>query len=61
LDRRRTYIDVVERVLGNALPPWTLRELKLFKRFEIGQSVFGSTVSEVQIRLLADFDSTPEH
>jgi hypothetical protein len=62
LDRRRTYIDVVERVLGSAFPPWNLRSQRLFKRFEIGQSVFGSTVSEVQVRLLVNLDAIkPEH
>jgi hypothetical protein len=56
LDRRRTYIDVLERVLGNALPPWTLRELKLFKRLQTGQSVLGSTVAEVQVKVLVDLE-----
>ena len=61
LDRRRTYIDVVERVLGSALPLRTLHDLRLFKRLQFGQSVVGSTVSEVQVRLLVDLDRPPEH
>jgi hypothetical protein len=54
LDRRRTYIDVVERVLGNFLPSEIARPPTIFKRFDIGQRVIGSTVSEVQVYLLAD-------
>jgi hypothetical protein len=62
LDRRRTYIDVVERVLGSTFPPWNLRQPRLFKHFQIGQSVFGSTISEVQVRLLVNLDAIkPEH
>jgi hypothetical protein len=54
LDRRRTYIDVVERVLGSSLPSETIRPGTLFSRIDIGQSVIGSTVSEVQVCLLGD-------
>ena len=54
LDRRRTYIDVVERVLGSFLPSEITRPAMIFTRFDIGQRVIGSTVSEVQIYLLED-------
>ena len=52
LDRRRTYIDVVERVLGSFLPSEIARPPTSFTRFDIGQ--IGSTVSEVQVYLLGD-------
>jgi hypothetical protein len=52
LDRRRTYIDIVERVLGSSLPSEISRPRSLFTRLDIGQTVIGSTVSEVQVYLL---------
>jgi hypothetical protein len=51
LDRRRSYIDIVERVLGSSLPSEISRPQRLFTRLDIGQSVIGSTVSEVQVYL----------
>lgn len=57
LDRRRTYIDVVERVLGTSLPSEGTRSARLFVRFSVGQLVIGSTISEVQVYL---FDDTPK-
>jgi len=51
LDRRRAYIDIVERVLGSSLPSIS-RPQSLFTRLDIGQTVIGSTVSEVQVYLL---------
>jgi hypothetical protein len=56
LDRRRSYIDVVERVLGSSLPSEAARPQSIFKRLDVGQSVIGSTVSEVQVYVL---DVTP--
>jgi len=56
LDRRRTYIDVVERVLGSCLPSEIVRHPSLFARLDFGQSVIGSTISEVQIDVLDDTD-----
>jgi hypothetical protein len=55
LDRRRTYIDVLERVLGTSLPSEATRSARLFVRFAVGQLVIGSTVSEVQVYLFGDF------
>jgi hypothetical protein len=54
LDRRRTYIDVVERVLGSFLPSEIARPMTFFTRFDVGQRVIGSTVSEVQVYFLED-------
>jgi hypothetical protein len=56
LDRRRTYIDVVERVLGSTLPSDVFRPNGFFTRFEVGQSIIGSTVSAVEIHLLDELD-----
>jgi len=56
LDRRRTYIDVVERVLRSALPVESPRRNGLFRRRDFGTSALGSTVSEVEIHLLHDLD-----
>jgi hypothetical protein len=57
LDRRRTYIDVVERVLRSALPVDNPRE-GLFKHVNIGATPVGSTVSEVEVHLFHDLDGT---
>ena len=54
LDRRRTYIDVVERVLGTSLPSEAWRYTTSFTRVVFGQVVIGSTVSEVQVSFLDD-------
>ena len=58
LDRRRTYIDIVERVLGSTLPSYAARRHGMFTRFDVGQSVIGSTVAEVQVDLLDELDGT---
>jgi hypothetical protein len=55
LDRRRTYIDVVERVLRSALPVENPRQ-GLFRRLEFGSAGVGSTVSEVEVHLLHELD-----
>jgi hypothetical protein len=55
LDRRRTYIDVVERVLRSALPVEAPQRHGIFKWRETS-SASGSTVSEVQVHLLHDLD-----
>jgi len=54
LDRRRTYIDVVERVLGSSLPPDISRRRSVFTRLHIGLNAIGSTVSEVQVYFFGD-------
>jgi len=57
LDRRRTYIDVVERVLRNALAADS-RSQGLFSWTAIGDAPLGHTVSEVEVHLLHDLDRT---
>jgi hypothetical protein len=59
LDRRRTYIDVVERVLRSALNVDS-RSPELFSRTEIGDAPLGKTVSEVEVYLLHDLDRVPK-
>jgi hypothetical protein len=54
VDRRRTYIDVVERVLGTSLPTESSGRMTRFTRVYFGQVVIGSTVSEVRIFFLGD-------
>jgi len=60
LDRRRTYIDVVERVLKSALPVNNPRRHAPFKRLDIGVAPGSSTVSAVEVHLLHDLDGLPE-
>jgi hypothetical protein len=57
LDRRRTYIDVVERVLRSALPVDNPRQ-GLFRPVDFGTTSGASTVSEVEVHLLHDLDGT---
>jgi len=59
LDRRRTYIDVVERVLRSALPSDNSRRPGLFKSLDVDPSPLGSTVSEVEVHLLHERDGVP--
>ena len=60
LDRRRTYIDVVERVLRSTLPV-ELRSTNHFRRFEIGHNAIGSTVSGVEVDVFIDLDGISHH
>ena len=57
LDRRRTYIDVVERVLRSALPVDNPHQ-GLFRRVDFGTMAVGSTVSAVEVHLFHDLDGT---
>jgi len=56
LDRRRTYIDVVERVLRSTLPAELPARQAAFRRADTEYSAIGSTVSEVEVHLLHDLD-----
>ena len=57
VDRRRTYIDVVERVLRSALAVDNPRE-GMFRRINFGATPVGSTVSGVEVHLLYELDGT---
>jgi len=56
LDRRRTYIDVVERVLRSALPVDSPHGHRFFRRLEIDSAPLRSTVSEIEVHLLHELD-----
>jgi hypothetical protein len=60
VDRRRSYIDVVERVLRSSLAAEG-RSHELFTRFHTGQSPLTKTVSEVEVHLLHDLDRLHKH
>ena len=59
LDRRRTYIDVVERVLRSALPVNNPRRHQAFKHLAIGVARLSSTVLAIEVHLLHDLDGLP--
>ena len=59
LDRRRSYVDIVERVLGNSLPlDLPQRPLPLFRDVSVGRSKRGSTISEIHVSILDGIDGT---
>jgi hypothetical protein len=53
MDRRKSYVDVLERVLGNPFPSTEPRSRSFFvSEFEVGRWTVGSTVSEIHVFLL---------
>jgi hypothetical protein len=57
MDRRRTYVDVVERVLGNSLPADESPGPAGFLRdLTVGRSPRGSTISEIHVSILDSID-----
>jgi hypothetical protein len=53
MDRRKSYVDVMERVLGNSLPSSAPRQPRYFiSQFQLHHWTVGSTVSEIQIVVL---------
>jgi len=62
IDRRKSYVDVIERVLGNQVPS---SDLAGFRRFDphraAGSSTVGSTISEVQVSILDSIKDTRRH
>jgi hypothetical protein len=59
MDRRKSYVDVMERVLGNSLPSSSPRRPRFFvSDLQLGCSTVGSTISEIQVTLL---DSIVDH
>ena len=61
LDRRKSYVDIVERVLGNSLPlDLPQRPLALFRDVSVGRSKLGSTISEIHVSILDGIDG-PKH
>ena len=57
MDRRRTYIDIVERVLGNSFPLDAPPRPGMFvSDLTVGESRVGSTVSEIHVSILDGID-----
>jgi len=57
MDRRKTYIDIVERVLGNTFPLDAPQAPGMFVRdLTVGQSRLGSTVSEIHVSIFDRID-----
>lgn len=53
MDRRKSYVDVMERVLGNSLPSGSPVEPRRFiPDFRLRRWTVGSTVSNIEIVLL---------
>ena len=61
MDRRRSYVDVVERVLGNSLPlDQPQRPGLVLRDLTVGRSKRGSTISEIHVSILDGIDG-PSH
>jgi hypothetical protein len=62
IDRRTSYIDVIERVLGNQVPLSGLTGSRRFFSTKFsGLSNIGSTISEVQVSILDSIEDTRKH
>jgi hypothetical protein len=62
IDRRKSYVDVIERVLGNQVPTSAVtKSRRLFSNTWSVQSSVGSTVSEVQVSILDSTEDTRNH
>jgi hypothetical protein len=59
MDRRRTYVDVVERVLGSFFPLDSApqRPGTFLRDVSVGQPSLGSTVSEIHVSILDGIDA----
>jgi len=57
LDRRRTYVDILERVLAGQIRSDRARERSRFlRRVKIGRSALNGAVGSVEVQLLDDID-----
>jgi hypothetical protein len=62
MDRRKSYVDVVERVLGSFLPSGAPRQPGYFvSEFHLGHWSVGSTVSEIHIFVLDSIVASARH
>ena len=58
LDRRKSYVDVMERVLCNSLPSEMASRPRAFvSDFQAGRWTVGSTVSEIHVFVLDSFNT----
>jgi len=56
VDRRRTYVDIMERVLGSEMLTARPRQPRRFTRgFRIGGASVGSAAASVEVRMLDSF------
>jgi hypothetical protein len=57
VDRRRSYVDIVERVLGATILPETPRQLGRFARtIELAEGTLTAAVTAVEVRVLDTSD-----
>jgi hypothetical protein len=56
LDRRRTYIDIMERVLGSRMLSPQSRQRSRFAQIDLVTSPFAAAVSSVEVRVLDSID-----
>jgi len=62
MDRRKSYVDVVERVLGNSLPSGApSRSRRFIVQLNTGLCTVGSTVSEIYVSGLDRLDDRRGH
>lgn len=53
MDRRKSYVDIMERVLGNSLPSSVPGKSRFFNsELYVGRWTVGSTVSEFHLSVL---------
>lgn len=62
IDRRKSYVDVIERVLGNQVPTSGVIKVRRFApNIASVLSSVGSTVSEVQVSILDSIENPRKH
>ena len=52
LDRRRTYVDVMERVLGNDALARARQHNRFDRQIELTTGTLGTTVTSIEVRVL---------
>jgi hypothetical protein len=61
IDRRKSYVDVIERVLGNQVPSSDVTRTRRFVSNNSAGTAVASTVSEVQVSILGSIEDTRQH
>jgi hypothetical protein len=52
LDRRRSYVDIMERVLGTDLLPQPRQRNRFARQINLAGAAVGTAVASVEVRLL---------